>query len=594
MRIVAMAELWLGLGAAAMLTACAGLAAIAFAGARRKQRLTSHAAEKRRLEAELGAARAALQSVEAASGAFFWRCDAEGRLDRVSVQMAQTIGRGREALEGRPFAALMEDSGDELGDRLAAHAPFEDCRVVVGGRPWSVSGRPQKTADGRFAGFAGVGAAIMEPPAAECDALTGLLGRARFEERALAELAIRRHQAEWSGRLRIEIGRVAEINESLGLDVGDQLLRLAAQRLKRALGDDALIARLGGAGFAALTRGAERGGGARGAAAVVAVMAAPFEIDGLDAPSGATVGLAVVPADGEDFAGLMNRAELARLRAKQDGGGGWRRYEPALDTAAQARRQIESDLSEARAQGRLTLFYQPLVEVATGRVKGFEALMRWRHPTLGLVGAQDFMPIAEETGLIGAIGQWALDEACREAARWPDDVRVAVNVSPLQLRGGALPGEVAAALKASGLNPDRLEIEITEGVLIEDRDHVRHELDRLKELGVRIALDDFGAGYASFGYLCSFPFDKIKIDQSFLRDMTARPGNAVVIKSIVTLAADLGLSLVVEGVDSPEQREWLIANGCREAQGYLFGRPMPADEAGRLLGLPPSAHSAAA
>ena len=162
------------------------------------------------------------------------------------------------------------------------------------------------------------------------------------------------------------------------------------------------------------------------------------------------------------------------------------------------------------------------------------------------------------------------------------------------MRGGALPGEVAAALKASGLNPDRLEIEITEGVLIEDRDHVRHELDRLKELGVRIALDDFGAGYASFGYLCSFPFDKIKIDQSFLRDMTARPGNAVVIKSIVTLAADLGLSLVVEGVDSPEQREWLIANGCREAQGYLFGRPMPADEAGRLLGLPPSAHSAAA
>jgi diguanylate cyclase (GGDEF)-like protein len=594
MRIEAMAELWLGLGAGATLAACAGLAVAVVAAARRKTRLTSFAAEKLQLESELGAARAALQSVEVASGAYRWRCDAEGRLTDVSAQLAERLGRKREALEGRAFAALVDDASDDLAVRLAGRAPFENCRVSIGARAWSISGRPQITAEGEFAGFVGVVASVADAPAAETDALTGLLARGRFEERALAALAIRRHRGEWSGLLRIEIGRVAEINESLGLDIGDKLLRLAAERLKQALGEDALIARLSGAGFAALTKGAERGGGARGAAAVVTALAAPFEIDGLDVASGATVGLAVVPADGEDFAGLLNRAELARLRAKQDGGGGWRRYEPALDTAAQARRQLESDLSQARAQGRLTLFYQPLVEVATGRIKGFEALMRWRHPTLGLVGPQDFMPIAEETGLIGAMGEWALGEACRQAALWPENIRIAVNVSPLQLRGGALTSQVAAALRASCLTPDRLEIEITEGVLIEDRDHARRELDQLKELGVRIALDDFGAGYASFGYLCSFPFDKIKIDQSFLRDMTARPGNAVVIKSIVTLAADLGLSLIVEGVDSEEQRDWLIANGCREAQGYLFGRPMSAEEAERLLGLPPRTRSAAA
>jgi diguanylate cyclase (GGDEF)-like protein len=594
MRIVAMAELGLGLFAGATLAACAGLVIAGFTVARRKAQLASLSDEKSALEAELDAARAALQSVESASGAFAWRCDAEGRLVGVSAALAERLGRKTIALEKRPLVTLVGGASDDLRARLDARAPFENCRVLLGSRPWSLSGRPQTAADGRFAGFVGVGAAITELTAAETDTLTGLIARADFEARALGALAIRRHQGEWSGLLRIEIGRLDEINESLGREVGDKLLRLAAKRLKSSLGEEALIARLGGASFAALTVGAERGGGARDAAAVAVALAAPFEIDGFDVPCSATVGLAVVPADGEDYLGLMNRAELARLRAKQDRAGGWRRYEPALDTAAQARRQLESDLRQARAQGRLVLFYQPLVEVATGRIKGFEALMRWRHPTLGLVGAQDFLPIAEETGLIGALGEWALGEACRQAALWPEDIRIAVNVSPLQLRSGLLVDEVAAALKKTGLTPGRLEIEITEGVLIADRDHAQRELDRLKQLGVRIALDDFGAGYASFGYLCAFPFDKIKVDQSFLRDMTARPGNAVVLKSIVTLAADLGLSLIVEGVDSPEQREWLIANGCREAQGYLFGRPMPAEEAERLLGAPRAARNAAA
>ena len=286
----------------------------------------------------------------------------------------------------------------------------------------------------------------------------------------------------------------------------------------------------------------------------------------------------MAPGDGEDLAELMRRAELARLRARQDGGVLWSRFEPGLDNAAAARRDILSALGEARAQNRLELHYQPVVEVATGRLKGFEALMRWRHPTLGLIGAQDFISTAEETGLIGSFGQWALETACREALRWPNDLRVAVNVSPLQLRGGGLPDDVARALRLSGLPAARLEIEITEGVLIGDRDFARRQLERLSDLGVSVALDDFGSGFASFGYLCSLPFRKLKIDQSFLKDMTSRPGNAVVVKSIATLAVELGLALVAEGVDQPEQRDWLASIGCAEAQGYLFGRPMPADQ----------------
>ncbi len=417
----------------------------------------------------------------------------------------------------------------------------------------------------------------------EIDALTGLMSRGAFEHRAFAELARRRHRGEWSGVLRVEIDRIAEINETFGHAAGDELLKQAATRLASALGWAALIGRLGGAGFVALTEGGDRGVGARAATRVVEAMSTPFTLDGIAAPCSAAVGVAFAPADGEDLAALMRRAEFARQRARQEGGRAWKRYEPALDQVVQARRELLSELGEARGQGRLLLHYQPIVEVATGRIRGFEALVRWRHPTLGLVGAQEFVPLAEESGLIGSIGQWALEEACHEAAGWPDDLKVAVNVSPLQLRAGGLPGDVAKALQASGLRAARLEIEVTEGVLIGDRDFARHELDRLRELGVGLSLDDFGAGFASFGYLCSFPFTKLKIDQSFLREMTNRPSNAVVIKSIATLASDLGLSLIVEGVDAPEQRDWLIANGCAEAQGYLFGRPMPPEEVAQRL-----------
>lgn len=426
------------------------------------------------------------------------------------------------------------------------------------------------------------------------DALTGLVTRSHFERAALAALAWRRNRGEWSGLLRIELAGLAEINETFGHAAGDEILRLAAQRLKGALGDGALITRLGGAGFAALTKAANRSGSARVAANVVTDINAPFNFESGDLRISAAVGFAVAPADGEDFAVLMRRAEFARLRARQEDGAGWRAYEAGLDNAAAARRDLQGALGEARAQRRLRLHYQPIVELTSGRIQGFEALLRWNHPTLGLIGAQDFVPLAEETGLIGSIGLWALEEACREAARWPHDIRVAVNVSPIQLRMGALPEEVARALAASGLPAHRLELELTEGVLIGDRDFARREMERLAELGVLVALDDFGAGFASFGYLSSLPFKRLKIDQSFVREMTVRPNTAVVIKSIAALAGDLGLSLVVEGVDAPEQRDWLIANGFTEAQGYLFGRGLEAEAVMERIAAQASADAAAA
>jgi diguanylate cyclase (GGDEF)-like protein len=471
---------------------------------------------------------------------------------------------------------------------------FSAGAVVAAAATYWWTRRGALAASARTAAARHVADLAPDPASPDRDSLTSLMNRGAFEPAALMELARRRHSGDWSALLRIEIDGISGANETLGHAAGDELLRIAAARLRSALGENALIARLGGAGFVALMLEPARGDGERTAAAVVAAMAEPMRLDVGDAPGGATVGLSLAPADGEDLADLMRYAEFARLRAAQEGGGLWRRFEPGLDNAAAARRDILSALGVARAEQRLELYYQPIVEVATERLRGFEALMRWRHPTLGLVGASDFIGVAEETGLIGSLGQWALETACRDAARWPADLRVAVNVSPLQLRGGGLPDEVARALRESGLPASRLELEVTEGVLIGDRDFVRRQLEQLGDLGVSVSLDDFGSGFASFGYLCSLPFRKIKIDQSFVKDMTTRPSNAVVVKSIAGLASELGLMLVVEGVDQPEQRDWLIANGCAEAQGYLFGRPMPAAEVAGWIAARRQASAAAA
>ncbi len=284
----------------------------------------------------------------------------------------------------------------------------------------------------------------------------------------------------------------------------------------------------------------------------------------------------MAPGDGDDPGQLLRAADMALYRAKAEGRGTYRFFEPEMDARMQARRALELDLRQALSSGQFELHYQPLVALDTDRITAFEALLRWHHPTRGLVPPVEFIPLAEEIGLIVPIGEWVLHEACREATTWRDGVRVAVNLSPVQFRGQALVLTVAAALGASGLDPRRLELEITEGVLLQNSETTLLILHQLKDLGIRIAMDDFGTGYSSLSYLRAFPFDKIKIDRSFIADIATRADSVAIVRAVTSLGASLGIETTAEGIETPEQLERLRAEGCTEVQGYLISRPTPA------------------
>jgi predicted signal transduction protein with EAL and GGDEF domain len=298
---------------------------------------------------------------------------------------------------------------------------------------------------------------------------------------------------------------------------------------------------------------------------------------------GASVGIALAPSDGVDADQLMKSADMALYRAKSDGRGVFRYFESEMDAKMQVRRGLELDLRKALVEHEFELFYQPIVDLQANRVCGFEALLRWNHPSRGLIGPSEFIPIAEDMGLITPLGEWVLRQACAEAAGWPDDVKVAVNLSPAQFKSKTLALAVTSALAASELSPSRLELEITESVLLQDNETVRGVLHQLRELGVRISMDDFGTGYSSLSYLRSFPFDKIKIDQSFVRDMCNHDDSIAIVRAVAGLGKNLGMSTTAEGVETDEQLGRLREEGCTEVQGYLFSRPLPASEVPRLL-----------
>jgi predicted signal transduction protein with EAL and GGDEF domain len=298
---------------------------------------------------------------------------------------------------------------------------------------------------------------------------------------------------------------------------------------------------------------------------------------------GMSVGIAVAPNDGMNPDQLLRNADMALYRAKADGRGMYRFFEPEMDARMQARRTLELDLRKAIANGEFELFYQPLVNVGTGYVSGFEALIRWRHPQRGLLQPADFIPLAEETGLIVPLGEWVLRQACAEASTWPPDVKVAVNLSPVQFKSKNLVAAVMAALAASGLSPSRLELEITESVLLHESDDTLAMLHQLRDLGLRISMDDFGTGYCSLSYLRKFPFDKIKIDQSFIRDMSDRDDCLAIVRAVTAMGAGLGIVTTAEGVETSEQLERLRSEGCMEVQGYFFSPPRPAAEVRGLL-----------
>ena len=537
---------------------------------------------------------------------WFWKTNRDGRISYISAKVAHELtAAGIEAL-GRPLIDIFRMDSDApdtertLAFHISSRTSFSDYTVCAepdtsGERWWSISGRPIVDDLGRFQGFIGSGADLTERRRSEAeitrlalfDGLTGLANRQRMR------LSIDKTLAPSAGPYRatalflMDLDRFKAVNDTLGHQAGDALLKQVAQRLQRGVGDAGLVGRMGGDEFQVLLPGID----SRDALSVlarelIASLSQPYFIAGASVTIGCSVGIAIAERDGEDAETLIRNADMALYAAKADGRGVHRFYADHMLAGAQSRKQLEDDMRVALAAGGFHLVYQPVVRIADSRIAGFEALMRWHHPVRGPISPADFIPVAEECGLIEAMGEWALRTACVEAASWPESVRVAVNVSPIQFANPALPSLVTSALARAGLAPDRLELEITEGVFLDETASSERMFKALKGIGVRLALDDFGTGYSSFGYLRTAPFDKIKIDQSFVHGAAVEGSrNAAIIKAIVTLADTLGMETTAEGVEIQDEIDLLRILGCTNIQGYVYGRGMSAETVRVQLGV---------
>ena len=418
------------------------------------------------------------------------------------------------------------------------------------------------------------------------DALTGLPNRVLFHDR-LTRALTRAEEGSSVAVLCIDLDRFKTVNDTLGHPVGDGLLKGVAERLSGCVREGDTVARLGGDEFAVIQHrldSAEAAGLL--AERIVETLSAPFEVGGHQVVTGASVGIAIAPADGSMAEELLKKADMALYRAKAEGRGAYHYFEEEMDERLQARRLLELDMRRALVAGEFELFYQPLLNLAENRIAGCEALLRWRHPERGLVMPGEFISLAEEIGLIAPLGEWVLRRACAEAVHWPDEMKVAVNLSPVQFRSRGLVATVMSALANSGLPASRLELEITESVLLDDNAVNIKVLHELRALGVRIAMDDFGTGYSSLSYLRSFPFDKIKIDRSFVADLTDHGDALAIVKAVASLGASLGMVTTAEGVETEDQFDRLRNEGCTEIQGYLISEPCDAATLRRLIAVP--------
>jgi diguanylate cyclase (GGDEF)-like protein len=416
------------------------------------------------------------------------------------------------------------------------------------------------------------------------DSLTDLPNRASLRARLDAAIA-KAGDNENVALVNLDLDSFKEINDTLGHHAGDALLRQVAERLRACVGDVDTIARPVGDEFSIVQIAPDQPLAATSLATrIIEALDAPFEYEGQPVILGGSLGIAVSPGDGNEADVLLRNADIALHRAKAEGRGTYRFFEVGMDAEMQARRQLQVDLRAALANGEFELFYQPVVNLELNKISGFEALLRWHHPLRGSISPAQFIPVAEETGLIEPIGEWALREACAQAAAWPSHVKVAVNLSPVQFRTQNLVQMVFAALATSGLAAQRLELEITESVLLQDNAATLATLHQLRSLGVRIAMDDFGTGYSSLSYLRSFPFDKIKIDRRFVSDLSdTAEGSLAILRAVANLGHDLGMTTTAEGVETEEQVSKVRAEGCTEMQGYFFSPPRPMRDIERLF-----------
>ncbi|MEG3164573.1 EAL domain-containing protein [Sphingomonas sp. PB2P19] len=528
---------------------------------------------------------------------WFWEADRHGRVTYISAKVAGELTPTGGSPAGLLLTDLFRMDSDSTERTLAFHlssrTSFSDYSVcaaidAAASRWWSISGRPVVDEIGRFQGFIGSGSDLTEKRKSEAeitrlalfDGLTGLANRQRMRITLDKTLAQQAGPHRPTAIFLLDLDRFKAVNDTLGHQAGDALLKQVAQRLQRGVGDTGLVGRLGGDEFQVVLPGTDNretlGELARD---LIKSLSQPYFISGASVAIGCSVGIAIAPLHGDDSETLIRNADLALYAAKGDGRGVHRFYSDDMLAGARTRKQLEDDLRAAVSQGAFQLAYQPVVSTKTKRIVGYEALIRWTHPTRGAVSPADFIPIAEECGLIEAIGEWVLRTACIEAARWPGDVRIAVNVSPIQFANPVLPALITSALAQSGIAADRLELEITEGVFLDETQSSDQMFKALKGLGVRLALDDFGTGYSSLGYLRNAPFDKIKIDQSFVKG-AAQAGNrnAAIIKAIVTLADTLGMETTAEGVEIQDEIDLIRELGCSHIQGYVYGRPATAED----------------
>lgn len=540
-----------------------------------------------------------LNDFEANSSDWLWEVDLRGHLTHVPPRFASLLGRDADTITGERLSdCLGHPGGAAVAEALAARRSFRDLVIPVESmdevRWWSLSASPTFDQHGVVNGFRGVGADVTEARRnqeqiarmASSDGLTGLANRAALRGHIQSALeGARASEGRHCAVLLIDLDRFKSVNDTLGHHVGDELLREVAQRLRRDLSQRGEIARLGGDEFAIVMPNVSAEAAHAFGTRMIDTLSETYAIKGNPIRIGASIGIAMGPLDGETIDDLLRAADLALYRAKDDGRGVARMYQPELSHDAAARRELEFAMRSALRENQLSLLFQPIVHILSGDIIGFEALLRWQHPKLGQVPPITFIPVAEDLGLMDTIGEWVIRTACAWASKWPRQIGISVNLSPSQLVNGRLPGVVLHALAVNGIAPDRLELEVTENIFLNEDGQTREALAQLASLGVRIGLDDFGTGYSSLGYLRNTVFNTIKIDRCFVREaVDSNSQSAAIVRHIVGLAASLGMDTVAEGAETIEELNAVRELGCGRVQGYFTGRPMTAEAATALVG----------